>query len=241
VRPEDVERLEVELRRVDADLLVGVVDRDVAEAERRLLPVLVLEVRAGARVLDLGVLGLRVLVASAGLDVADVAVEGGDHALLRGRELLLLELRLVRRGARLATLRVTRQVAGALLVRAALVLLGVDVLVAEDGGVRGLGGLGALRVLGDDGVERGAALGPVLLEVEQVRHRVLDLEDVRPVLLEDAGELELRELVLREAPDDLVVELGGELHRLRVAVPRTPPEPTASRCHAIAVSLRSPR
>ena len=46
LEPEDVERLEVELRGVDADLLVGVVHRHVAEGERRLLPVLRLEVGA---------------------------------------------------------------------------------------------------------------------------------------------------------------------------------------------------
>ena len=55
VRAEHVERLEVELRGVDADVLVGVVQRDVAEAERGLLPVLRLEVGARARVLHLDV------------------------------------------------------------------------------------------------------------------------------------------------------------------------------------------
>src|SRR5262249_52816081 len=73
---EHVERLEIELRGVDAHVLVRVVERDVAERDRRLLPVLGLEVGPAARVLGLDVLLVRLFVARRRLDVADVPVEG---------------------------------------------------------------------------------------------------------------------------------------------------------------------
>ena len=45
---EDVDALQVELRRVDPDVLVGVRHRDVAERDRGLFPVLRFEVRTRA-------------------------------------------------------------------------------------------------------------------------------------------------------------------------------------------------
>ena len=214
---EHVERLEVELRRVDPDVFVGVVQRDVAEGERGLFPVLRLEVRTRAGVLDLDVVVVGLFVTRRRLDVTDVAVEGRDHALLVVGEVFRSELRLLRR-LRLALFALAAgEVAAALLGGAVLVHLGVDVLVTEHRRVCSFGRRGARGILGDDGVERRSALGPILLEVEKVGHLVLDLEDVRPVLLHDAGELELGEVFLLERLDEVVVDLRGERHRLLVA------------------------
>jgi hypothetical protein len=67
VLAEDVDALEIELRGVDADVAIRVVHRDVAEAERRLFPVLRLEVGTRAGVLDLDELLLPLRVARGGL------------------------------------------------------------------------------------------------------------------------------------------------------------------------------
>ncbi len=139
---EHVERLEVELRGVHADVLVGVVEGHVAEGQRGLLPVLRLEVGAGAGVLDLDVVVVGLFVTRRRLDVTDVAVEGREHALLVVGEVLRSELRLLRALLVRALVLPAGQVAAALLVGAVLVRLGVDVLVTEHRRVRRLGAVG---------------------------------------------------------------------------------------------------
>ena len=89
VEREHVDALEVELRRVDRRVVVGVVVRHLLEAGGRLFPVLRLEVEAAARVLDLDELLLPVGVALVRVDVANVPVEGLDHRLLGVGHVLL--------------------------------------------------------------------------------------------------------------------------------------------------------
>src|SRR5690606_41627858 len=69
------------------------------------------------------------------------------------------------------------------------------------------------RVLGDHRVEGRTAELPALLEVEEVRHGVLDLVDRRPVFLDDAGELELGEVFRREVVGDLLVDVRRQVDR----------------------------
>ncbi len=101
-------------------------------------------------------------------------------------------------------------------VGSALVHLVVHLLVAEHRRVGRFPRLLVLRVFHHHGVECRSALLPALLEVEQVRHRVLDLVHRRPVGLDDARELELREIVGREVVGYLLVQVGGQIHRLLV-------------------------
>src|SRR5690606_12924788 len=134
------------LRGEDARVLVRVVDRDVPESERGLLPVLSLEVGTRAGVLDLDVLLLGLRVTLLGRDVADVAVEGRDHALLHlGRGLRLELLPLALRALAIGLRGALRTQALALPVRVALVHLVVHLLVAEHRSVRGLRRIRSLR------------------------------------------------------------------------------------------------
>ena len=213
---QDVERLEVQLRRVDPGAHLVVVDRHVTESLGGLLPMLRLEVGAAAGVLDLDVLLLSFFVALGRLDVANVTVERRDHAVLFFGELFRLEL-LGFALVALVALGTRRKVAAALAVRPVLVLHRVDVLVAEHRGERGFRCIGPVWVFRNDCVERRAALVPLLLEVQEVRHGVADLGNRRPVLLDDARELELVELLRREVVDHELVETFAGLHGRRIA------------------------
>ena len=220
---EDVDALEVELRRRDREIAIGMIERDVLERERRLFPPLELEERSRAEVLHLDELLLPVGVALLGLDVTDVALEGVDHPLLAGRRVLGLVLLVC---LFLDVLTRAREVALADPVGSRLVLEQVDLLVAEHRRVRGLGGVGTVRILLDDGVERRSARAPLSLgllrirralraEVDEVGHVVFDLVDRRPVFLHEL-EREVLVLVLRPRLRDLAVELRRRVHRARV-------------------------
>ncbi len=93
----------------------------------------------------------------------------------------------------------------------------VDVLKAEHRRVRGFGRFGRLRIFRDDRVERRTTLRPLLLEVEEVGHRVFHFVDRGPVVFDDARELELRERRCIPCVDDPFVEVRRERHGFHVA------------------------
>jgi hypothetical protein len=133
--------LEVEVRGVDARVVVRVVQGHVAERDRGFAPVLRLEVGTRASVLHFDILLLGLFVALGRLDVANVAIEGLHHALLHGREVFGLELLPLALLAGLPVLFVAgRSEALTLAVGLALVHLIVHFLVAEH---RGIGGFAA--------------------------------------------------------------------------------------------------
>src|SRR5690606_13397954 len=76
----------------DRRLMFGVVQSDVSETESRFFPMLRLEIDTSTSKLHLNKLLKSFFVALTGGDVANVAVESGNHALLRFSELFGLEL-----------------------------------------------------------------------------------------------------------------------------------------------------
>ena len=216
LRAHDVQRVEVEVRRVLAQVAVLVVQRDVAEDDGRLFVLVRLVVDASAPVLD-----LRQLVAV--VDEADEPVERIEHAVLGLVQLAryvargLVPLRLLRLAAPQppATHALTGVVvadrATAHFALSALVLLLVEVVVAEHRRVGGVLGELALRVQLHDAVEGRTTGGPVLHAPEELREEVRDPVLGRPVAPVDVRELHL--VHVREAIQHDAVERRGAAHR----------------------------
>ena len=97
------------------------------------------------------------------------------------------------------------------------VLLVIHLLVTEDGCVGSLGRVITTGIFINHRVERRTAFLPTLLEVQQIRHGVLDLIDRWPVFLDDTREFELSEVLRLEILTDLLIEVRGKFHRLLVA------------------------